>query len=90
MTPEEVLKFVQGAARLKQIRFAIGHATARMQQRNAQLEDIRETILTATSAIPSDDGPDRWVIGGGCDLDSDPLTVVVKLSSNNVWVVTVY
>jgi hypothetical protein len=90
VTPDEILKFVQGAARLRQIRFAIGHPTARMQQRKAQLEDIREAILTATAATPSDDGPGRWVIGGGRDLDTDTLTVIVKLSGNAVWVVTVY
>jgi hypothetical protein len=90
VTPDEILKFVQGAARLRQIRVALGHPTTRMQQRQAQLEDIREAILSATSAAIGDDGPDRWVIGGGRDLDGDPLTVVVKLRENTVWVVTVF
>ena len=61
-----------------------------MKERKAQLEDVREAILTATAATPSDDGPDRWVISGGRDLDNDALTVVVKKSGNDVWVVTVY
>jgi Domain of unknown function (DUF4258) len=61
-----------------------------MKERKAQLEDIREAILTAKAAVPSDDGPERWVIGGGRDLDGYELTVVVKLSGGNVWVVTVY
>lgn len=89
MTPDEILKFVQGAARLRQIRFASGHPTARMQQRKAQPEDIREAILTATAATPSGNGPGRWVISGGRDLDSDALTVIVIVSGNVPWVVTV-
>jgi hypothetical protein len=90
VTPDEILKFVQGAARLRQIQVALGHPTTRMQQRKAQLEDIREAILTATSAVISNDGPDRWSIVGGRDLDGDPLTVVAKVSGNVVWVVTVF
>ena len=90
VTPSEVLVFVQGAARLRQIRIALGHATARMSERSAQLEDIREAILTATNITSSDDGPDRWVISGGRDLDGDALKVVVKLSGNTTWVVTVF
>jgi len=89
VTPSEVLVFVQGAARLRQIRIALGHATARMSERSAQLEDIREAILTANNITSSDDGPDRWVISGR-DLDGDALKVVVKLSGNTTWVVTVF
>jgi len=61
-----------------------------MEQRSVQLEDIREAILTATTIDISDDGPNRWVLSGGSDLDGDPLKVVVKLTGNTTWVVTVF
>lgn len=90
VTPDEVLRFVQGAARLRQLRVLVGHATERMNERNAPLADIREAILTATSANPSDDGPGRWVVNGGVDTDGMSLTVVVKIGGPAVWVVTAF
>lgn len=90
VTPDEILKFVQGAARLRQLRVLVGHTTQRMNERNAPLADVREAILTATSASPSDDGPGRWLLIGGIDLDGDPLSVVVKVTGPAVWVVTTF
>lgn len=90
MSPTEALTFVQGAARLRQLRVLVGHTTQRMNERNAQLADIREAILTATSAAPSDDGPNRWLLSGGVDTDGMKLSVVVKIAGPAVWVVTTF
>jgi hypothetical protein len=90
VTPDEVFGFVRGAARLRVLRVLGGHVTARMNERNVQLSDIREAIFTATSIRPSEDGPNRWVLSGGADLDGHSLTVVVKVSGNAVCIVTTY
>lgn len=90
VTPDEVFRLVQGAARLRQLRVLVGHTTQRMSERNAPLADIREAIFTATTIRPSDDDVGRWVLAGGCDLDGDPLSVVVKVSDPAVWIVTTF
>jgi len=61
-----------------------------MNERNAQLVDIREAILTATSATQSDDGVGRWLVTGGVDTDGVKLSVVVKIDGPVVWVVTTF
>jgi hypothetical protein len=90
VTPDEALKFIQGAARLRQLRVLRGHTTQRMTERNAPLVDIREAVLTATSIVVTEAGPDRWLLSGGVDIDGMALSVVVKVSGPAVWIVTTF
>lgn len=51
-----------------------------MQQRTATHADVRQAIRTADFAVPSDDGPNRWLLCGGADLLDCELRAVVAIS----------
>ena len=90
MDADEALEFAKGAARVRQLRIVGKHVTDRMNERQVGREDIVEAVRTATTARASPDGPGRWIISGGVDLDRDDLSVVVKIDGNCVWVVTIF
>ena len=90
MDASQALELAKGAARVRQLRFVGPHVTGRMSERQATRDDVVEAVRTASSAAVSDDGPGRWVIKGGADLDGDELSVVVRIDGNCVWVVTIF
>ena len=64
-----------------------------MQERIATRADVREAVRTADVAVRSDDGPNRWMLCGGADLDDCELRVVISVDEGGevtVIVVTVY
>lgn len=69
-----------------------GHALERMQERLVTHADVQAAIGTSDVAVPSDDGPNRWILCGGIDLDECGLRVVVAIDDGVVLVtiVTVY
>lgn len=68
------------------------HALERMQERLATHADVHAAIASSDVAVPSDDGPNRWVLCGGCDIDDCGLRVVVAIDDGIVAVaiVTIY
>ncbi|MBN1608274.1 MAG: DUF4258 domain-containing protein [Polyangiaceae bacterium] len=90
MDASQALEIAKGAARVRRLRFVGPHVTDRMNERQATREDIVEAVRTATTATVSTDGPGRWRIAGGVDLDGDDLSVVVRIDGNFVWVVTIF
>lgn len=87
----EALERAQRAADRWLLYFTV-HATERMQERLATHADVRHAVMTADLAVVSDDGPNRWVLCGGYDLDDCGLRVVVAIDGDTVTVaiVTVY
>jgi hypothetical protein len=87
----EALDRAQRAAQQWLLYFTL-HATKRMQERLATHADVRHAVITADLAVVSDDGPNRWVLCGGHDLDDCGLRVVVAIDDGTVTVaiVTVY
>ena len=63
------------------------HARKRMQQRGADRNDVKNALISATSATWQDDH-DTWRVAGGSDLDGDDLTVYVDIQAD-VVVVTI-
>jgi len=55
-------------------------------RRNA---DVLQAVRTADVAVPSDDGPNRWLLCGGGDIDDCELRVVVAIDDGGVVTVTV-
>lgn len=88
MTADEALYIAQAAAEADEL-FISDHAQARGAQRQATAADIREAILTADVAAPSEDGPNRWLLVGGCDLDGCGLRIVVAIDKDECVTVTV-
>lgn len=90
MTPNEVLSYVAGAARLRRV-VVIQHAWERMQQRRLKLNDLLNALQTAkTATFEPDRGYDgRWLLSEGKALDGDALDVAVELDGE-VVVVTVW
>ena len=60
-----------------------------MQERLATQADVRQAVQTADVAAPSDDGPNRWIIAGGCDLSDCELRAVVAIDDEGAVTVTV-
>lgn len=92
MNAAEALRIAQAAAQANGLRFS-RHATERMQERTATRDDVREAIRMADVAVPSDDGPNRWLLCGGADLDDCELRAVVAIDEEErvtVTVVTVF
>lgn len=88
MGPEEALREAKGYAGANRIRIG-AHARLRMRERGAQVGDLRRALMTAASAKASPDGPGRWIIQGGVDLDDEELTLVVVFEDECV-VVTLF
>jgi hypothetical protein len=64
-----------------------------MQERLANEADVRHAVITSDVAAVSDDGPNRWLLCGGVDLDDCGLRVVVAIDDDGgvtVTVVTVF
>ena len=92
MTAEDALRIARDAAAADRLRFT-GHATERMQERLATKDDVRQALQTADVAVPSEDGPNRWLLCGGSDIDGCELRAVVAIhegGSVTVTVVTVF
>jgi hypothetical protein len=92
VTADEALEIAHAAAQANRLRFT-RHATERMHERTATHADVREAVRTADVAAPSDDGPNRWLLCGGGDLDGCELRIVVAIDDDGavtVTVVTVY
>jgi hypothetical protein len=60
-----------------------------MQERLATHADVHNAVTTSDVAVQSEDGPNRWVLVGGCDLDECGLKVVVAIDEDGVVTVTV-
>lgn len=90
MTPNEVLSYVAGAARLGRVS-VIRHARERMQQRNLNQRDLYNALQTAKVAtFDAERGYEgRWLLSEGKALDGDDLDVAVELDGD-VVVVTVW
>jgi hypothetical protein len=88
VTPAEALNIAQAAAHANRLRFT-RHATERMQERSATHADVLQAVRTADVAVPSDDGPNRWLLCGGGDIDDCELRVVVAIDDDGVVTVTV-
>jgi hypothetical protein len=89
VTADEALGYAKAAAERDELYFRV-HASERMQQRIATHADVRNAITTADTAVESPkDGPDRWLICGGCDLDDCGLRVLVAIDEDYVVTVSV-
>ena len=89
MTADDALRYAKDAADRDELYFRI-HASDRMQQRIATHADVRQAIMTADVAVESSkDGPDRWLICGGHDLDDCGLRVLVAIDEDYVVTVSV-
>jgi hypothetical protein len=88
VTADDALAIAQTAAKTNTLRFT-RHATERMQERLATHADVREAVRTADVAVPSENGPNRWMLCGGGDLDGCELRAVVAIDDNEVVTVTV-
>lgn len=90
-TPEDALEEAQRAAVQGALRFT-RHAREQMSERQAREHDVRQAVLTATTALPNhgDQGKeDKWKLHGA-DTDGDDLTVVVSFDAGYPRVVTVF
>lgn len=58
-----------------------------MQERNAEPRDVKNAIITATTAIEQEQAAVR--LEGGTDLDSVALTVVVREVQPGLYIITV-
>lgn len=82
----KALAEIQRLARLDRIVYT-GHALLRMDGRGANPNDVRNALITATSARRQERG--TWRIEGGRDLDGDDLTAIVDIEAD-VIVVTLF
>jgi hypothetical protein len=89
VTADEALKIARAAAEANRLRYSPIHALQRMQERLATQADVREAVRTADIAVRSDDGPNRWQLAGGADLDGCELRVVVAIGDDEQVTVTV-
>lgn len=72
-------------AQLRRIRLT-RHAVDRMDQRGAELEDVRAALVSSTAAFTQERG---WRVEGGVDRDGDELTVIVDIEAD-VIVITLF
>ncbi|HWO22455.1 MAG TPA: DUF4258 domain-containing protein [Kofleriaceae bacterium] len=87
MNATEALAEIQLLAGRRWIRYT-GHAFTRMDKRGASRDDVRNALLTATSARwQADEG--TWKVDGGHDREGDELTVAVSIEAD-VVVVTLF
>jgi hypothetical protein len=86
VTPAEALADIRGYAAANRIRLT-GHASLRMQQRGADLGDVRSALISATACTAQANG--AWRVDGGVDRDGDELTVIAALEAGIV-IVTVF
>jgi hypothetical protein len=84
--PDGVLDRIKHAARYGRVIPSL-HARARMQERNAEPRDVKNAIITATTAIEQEQAAVR--LEGGTDLDSVALTVVVREVQPGLYIITV-
>jgi hypothetical protein len=92
VTADEALEIARAAARDDSF-YVSDHAQERGAERWASDADIRNGMLTADVAAQSNDGPNRWVLAGGCDIDGCGLRLVIAIDmyeQATVTVVTVY
>ena len=89
MTADEALRIARAAAEANRLRYSPIHAPQRMQERLATQGDVRQAVRTADVAFASDDGPNRWQLCGGGDLDDCELRVVVAIDEDEEVTVTV-
>ena len=83
----EALARIKNAARYGDI-IPSRHARERMDERHAQAHDVKNAIVTATSADPQPD--DLYELSGGKDIDGHALNLVVKEVRRGVFVVTLF
>ena len=90
MTPEEVLRHVAGAARVRQL-IVVRHARERMHQRGLAMNDLYNALKTAKkAAFDQERGQEgRWLLSEGTAVDGEPMNVAVELNGQ-VIVVTVW
>ena len=84
---DAIMARVQQAAKLGILK-TTNHSRARMEERNATVEDVRRAILTATVVIEQ---PKENTIRleGGKDIDGEDLAVVVAEDARGLRIVTV-
>jgi len=90
MTPAEqrALNDIQGYAAAGRLRFT-SHARKRMNQRNADADDVVEGIKTSTNCLwqPKEG---TWRLDGGADLDGDDFDGICVVLDDDVLVVTLF
>jgi hypothetical protein len=74
-------------ARLNRISYT-AHALRRMDQRGAELADVRAALISSTAAVHQEERG-TWRVDGGRDRDGDDLTVIVDIEADLV-VVTIF
>jgi Domain of unknown function (DUF4258) len=84
--PVDVLRIVHEHVARGRMLVYTQHALDRMARRNATRYDVRNALATCTTASASTDGPGRWKMTGGVDLDGDALSVVVALDGGVIVV----
>lgn len=94
LTRDEALEIAHAAVASEKLRIIAfsDHALERMPGRSASAADVREAVRTADIAVASDQGPNRWELHGGCDLDECGLVPVVAIevdAETHVTVVTI-
>jgi len=83
----DALARIQHAARHGRVLLS-RHAQDEAENAGVQARDIENAIRTATVAIEQEQ--QKYRLEGGCDLDGDALTVVVREVQPGLLVVTVF
>jgi hypothetical protein len=86
MGADEALDLVRGYAAANRIRLT-RHARARMEERCATHEDVKQALMSATGCQPEPD--EHWLVTGGRDRDETPLALVVVIE-DGIIVVTLF
>jgi hypothetical protein len=85
-TPAAVLAECHAAGRTGI--FLLGeHAADRAQERNLDIDDIRNALRGSTAAALQDNG--RWKVSGGSDLEGEPIAFIVQFE-RGLLIVTLF
>jgi hypothetical protein len=85
MTPEEALRFIQGAARVGQLTIS---RHRREDEHHVSIADQHSAIMSAPNA-QWDDERENWELVG-TSLDGETITVIVAIIGNRAHVVTAF
>ena len=86
MNARQALTQAALAAQLGQVTLST-HFRRDRAYRHIRFEDLTAALMTATTAVPEDNG--KWLLSGGVDALGDPLQVVVVFR-RDVLVVTAF
>jgi hypothetical protein len=89
MTSQEALSAARAAAERGALVYT-KHARDEMQEANANREDVKCALRTATVAKENPPPDTKWRFEGGTDLDGEELTVVADFLGFEWVIVTVF